>query len=96
MTGCPMHATSNGERIVLEEAAQLDFSGKMSYGDYLQLDKVLSAQNPQSEEHDEMLFIVMHQVSELWMYVMKTYRQLLRNLLAFLGSWNNLFTPGMY
>jgi tryptophan 2,3-dioxygenase len=39
----------------------------MSYGDYLQLDKVLSAQNPQSEEHDEMLFIVMHQVSELWM-----------------------------
>ncbi|BDU56933.1 tryptophan 2,3-dioxygenase (plasmid) [Limnohabitans sp. TEGF004] len=67
MTGCPMHATSNGERIVLEEAAQLDFSGKMSYGDYLQLDKVLSAQNPQSEEHDEMLFIVMHQVSELWM-----------------------------
>ena len=67
MTGCPMHATSNGERIVLEEAAQLDFSGKMSYGDYLQLDKVLSAQNPQSEEHDEILFIVMHQVSELWM-----------------------------
>ena len=67
MTGCPMHATSNGERIVLEEAAQLDFSGKMSYGDYLQLDKVLSAQNPQSEEHDEMLFTVMHQVSELWM-----------------------------
>lgn len=67
MTGCPMHVTSDGERIVLEEAAQLDFSAKMSYGDYLQLDKVLSAQNPQSEEHDEMLFIVMHQVSELWM-----------------------------
>lgn len=67
MTGCPMHAMSDGERIVLEEAAQLDFSEKMSYGDYLQLDKVLSAQNPRSEEHDEMLFIVMHQVSELWM-----------------------------
>lgn len=67
MTGCPMHANSDGERIVLEEEAQLDFSGKMSYGDYLQLDKLLSSQTPQSEEHDEMLFIVMHQVSELWM-----------------------------
>jgi tryptophan 2,3-dioxygenase len=67
MTGCPMHAMSDGERIVLEENAQLDFSQKMSYGDYLQLEKVLSAQLPQSKEHDEMLFIVMHQVSELWM-----------------------------
>ena len=65
MTGCPMHANSDGERIVLEEEAQLDFSGKMSYGDYLQLDKLLSSQIPQSEEHDEMLFIVMHQVLSL-------------------------------
>lgn len=67
MTGCPMHPTSDAERIVLAEDAQLDFGGKMSYGDYLQLDKVLSAQNPKSQEHDELLFIVMHQVSELWM-----------------------------
>ncbi len=67
MSGCPMNASSDAETIVFAENAQLDFSGKMSYGDYLQLDKVLSAQNPKSQEHDEMLFIVMHQVSELWM-----------------------------
>lgn len=67
MTECPMHALSDGERIVIEEDTQLEFSDKLSYGDYLQLDKVLSAQHPHSEKHDEMLFIVMHQVSELWM-----------------------------
>ena len=67
MSGCPMNAASDAENIVFAEDAQLDFSGKMSYGDYLQLDKVLSAQNPKSQEHDELLFIVMHQVSELWM-----------------------------
>ena len=67
MPGCPVQAISNGERIVSDEAAELDFSEKMSYGDYLQLEKVLSAQVPKSQEHDEMLFIVMHQVSELWM-----------------------------
>jgi len=39
----------------------------MSYGDYLCLDQILSAQNPQSQAHDEMLFIVQHQTSELWM-----------------------------
>ena len=39
----------------------------MSYGQYLQLDKVLSAQKPLSGQHDEMLFIVIHQASELWM-----------------------------
>jgi tryptophan 2,3-dioxygenase len=62
-----MNASSDAETIVFAENAQLDFNGKMSYGDYLQLDKVLSAQSPKSQEHDEMLFIVMHQVSELWM-----------------------------
>jgi tryptophan 2,3-dioxygenase len=67
MSGCPMNASSDAETIVFAENAQLDFNGKMSYGDYLQLDKVLSAQSPKSQEHDEMLFIVMHQVSELWM-----------------------------
>ena len=39
----------------------------MSYGDYLCLDAVLSAQHPLSEAHDELLFIVQHQTSELWM-----------------------------
>ena len=47
--------------------AKLDFSKDMSYGDYLQLDKILDAQQPLSPAHDEMLFIVQHQTSELWM-----------------------------
>ena len=50
--------------------AQLDFSADMSYGDYLQLDAVLGAQHPLSPAHDEMLFIVQHQTSELWMKLM--------------------------
>ncbi len=49
------------------EAAKVDFSRDMSYGDYLHLDEVLGAQHQRSEAHDEMLFIVQHQVSELWM-----------------------------
>ncbi len=52
------------------ESAQLDFSRDMSYGDYLGLDQVLSAQKPLSPAHDEMLFIVQHQTSELWMKLM--------------------------
>ena len=50
-----------------EDAAKVDFSRDMSYGDYLHLDAVLGAQQRRSGAHDEMLFIVQHQVSELWM-----------------------------
>jgi tryptophan 2,3-dioxygenase len=42
----------------------------MSYGDYLQLDAILQAQKPLSPHHDEMLFIIQHQTSELWMKLM--------------------------
>ena len=42
----------------------------MSYGDYLHLDQVLNAQHPLSPDHNEMLFIVQHQTSELWMKLM--------------------------
>jgi tryptophan 2,3-dioxygenase len=42
----------------------------MSYSDYLQLDTVLAAQHPLSGAHDEMLFIIQHQASELWMKLM--------------------------
>jgi len=49
------------------DGAQTDFRDLMSYSDYLHLEKVLDAQKPLSSEHDEMLFIVQHQVSELWM-----------------------------
>jgi len=56
--------------IVQSEKAQLDFSRSMSYGDYLQLDAILGAQQPLSPAHDEMLFIIQHQTSELWMKLM--------------------------
>lgn len=47
--------------------AHTDFSGEMSYGDYLALDQVLAAQRPLSDNHNEMLFIIQHQATELWM-----------------------------
>jgi len=58
------------EAIVRAEKAQLDFSQTMSYGDYLHLDEILHAQHPLSPAHDEMLFIIQHQTSELWMKLM--------------------------
>ena len=70
---CPFSqnpASATPEAIVHAERAQLDFSQSMSYGDYLQLDAILSAQKPLSPAHDEMLFIVQHQTSELWMKLM--------------------------
>jgi tryptophan 2,3-dioxygenase len=49
------------------EGAEMSFRERMSYGDYLQLRPVLSAQTPLSTAHDELLFIIQHQTSELWM-----------------------------
>jgi tryptophan 2,3-dioxygenase len=83
MSGCPFSSgastpvpnTETSEdmstsHILQEEKAQLDFSQSMSYGDYLQLDAILNAQKPLSPDHNEMLFIVQHQTSELWMKLM--------------------------
>ncbi len=50
-----------------DERIEWDLSGKMSYADYLGLDRILQAQDLRSGHHDEMLFIVIHQVSEMWM-----------------------------
>jgi tryptophan 2,3-dioxygenase len=50
-----------------ESGAHVDFSGEMSYGDYLGLDRILDAQNRRSANHNEMLFIIQHQTTELWM-----------------------------
>ncbi|MFD1327486.1 tryptophan 2,3-dioxygenase [Mycoplana ramosa] len=50
-----------------KEGAQMSFKDRMSYSDYLDLEKVLNAQSPLSSAHDEMLFIIQHQTSELWM-----------------------------
>ncbi|OSQ28548.1 tryptophan 2,3-dioxygenase [Thalassospira sp. MCCC 1A03138] len=49
------------------EGARTDFSDQMSYGDYLALDAVLTAQHPLTDAQDELLFIIQHQTSELWM-----------------------------
>tara|TARA_R110002020_G_scaffold14638_4_gene51810 strand:+ start:792 stop:1634 length:843 start_codon:yes stop_codon:yes gene_type:complete len=50
-----------------KEGATMNFDGRMSYGDYLSLDSVLGAQKTRTDAHDEMLFIIQHQTSELWM-----------------------------
>src|SRR5438128_3452208 len=50
--------------------AQTDLRNTMSYGDYLGLDQILSAQHPLSPNHNEMLFIIQHQTSELWIKLM--------------------------
>ncbi|HEY2188549.1 MAG TPA: tryptophan 2,3-dioxygenase [Caldimonas sp.] len=63
----PDPSQSNPDEIVAREHAKVDFSRDMSYGDYLHLDEILGAQHLRSGAHDEMLFIVQHQVNELWM-----------------------------
>ena len=52
------------------DGAQMAFDGRMAYGDYLALDAVLGAQRPISDAPDELLFIIQHQTSELWMKLM--------------------------
>ena len=49
------------------DGAVTDLRAKMSYGDYLATDTLLAAQTPLSDAHDELLFIIQHQTSELWM-----------------------------
>jgi tryptophan 2,3-dioxygenase len=66
----PLPHTASASEIVNQEKPLLDMSGSMSYGDYLQLDALLSAQKPRSPDHNEMLFIIQHQTSELWMKLM--------------------------
>ena len=65
------NAASN-ERTIESEIVT-DFRDRMSYGSYLQLDKLLAAQVPVSDpvHHDEMLFIIQHQTSELWLKLMR-------------------------
>jgi tryptophan 2,3-dioxygenase len=49
------------------EGAQMAFDGRMSFGDCLRIDSILGAQHLLTGAHDEMLFIIQHQTSELWM-----------------------------
>jgi tryptophan 2,3-dioxygenase len=64
--------TENDNTRSLESGVRRDFRQAMSYGDYLRLDLILSAQQPLSDppRHDELLFIVQHQTSELWLKLM--------------------------
>ena len=48
----------------------VDLAGRMTYGDYLQLDTLLAAKKPLSDKHDEHLFIIIHHVHELWLNLM--------------------------
>src|SRR5690348_4760074 len=65
----PMSDDKSSNRRELEAGLELDLKNRLTYGGYLQLDQLLSAQKPLSSppHHDEMLFIIQHQVAELWM-----------------------------
>ncbi|MEV6491942.1 tryptophan 2,3-dioxygenase [Actinoplanes sp. NPDC051633] len=69
----------------LEDGIVQDFKVNLSYGKYLHLDEILDAQHPVSrpEHHDELLFILQHQTSELWLkLVLHELREVLRRLAA--------------
>lgn len=68
--GCPMGHGTGDANADGWHGAQMDFARDMSYGDYLGLDQILNAQHPLSPDHNEMLFIVQHQTTELWMKLM--------------------------
>ena len=51
----------------LEKGIHTDLGDRLTYGKYLRLDDILNAQDRVSDEHDEMLFIIIHQASELWL-----------------------------
>ena len=63
----PDKSPSSSQGHDLAKEAHVDFSTAMSYGDYLHLDELLACQRPVSQQHDEMLFIIIHQATELWM-----------------------------
>jgi tryptophan 2,3-dioxygenase len=67
----------------IEDGVATDLRGELTYAGYLQLPTLLSAQQPVSDHHDEMLFIVQHQVTELWL---KQLVHELRSAIALIGS----------
>jgi tryptophan 2,3-dioxygenase len=83
-----VNAMSSGDEArsvrAIEEGVQRDFSSAMSYGDYLGLDQLLTAQHPRSipPQHDELLFIIQHQVAELWLKLTLHELRSARSLIA--------------
>jgi tryptophan 2,3-dioxygenase len=67
----------------IEEGVRTDLAGTMTYGGYLDLDHLLGAQHPRSDHHDELLFIIQHQVTELWL---KLLIHELRAAIAYLAA----------
>ncbi|MFC4077828.1 tryptophan 2,3-dioxygenase [Salinithrix halophila] len=59
--------SQHGKEKQWESNIHTNFNNEMTYGDYLQLDTILSSQRRLSGHHDELLFIIIHQASELWM-----------------------------
>ncbi|GAB3262055.1 tryptophan 2,3-dioxygenase family protein [Alteromonas gracilis] len=84
-TVLPMQEESDPRSVRdLEDGIERDFTTRLSYGAYLDLDRLLSAQHPRATppQHDELLFIVQHQTSELWLkllvHELRSARDLLR------------------
>ena len=80
----PVRMTLDRNERPLEAGIHTDLSGRMTYGGYLHLDRLLTSQHPLSDppHHDEMLFIVQHQTSELWLKLMIHELRSARALLA--------------
>ena len=68
----------------LEDDIVTDLRARLSYGEYLHLEELLGAQHPLSrpEHHDELLFIIQHQTSELWMHLVLHELRSARSLIA--------------
>jgi tryptophan 2,3-dioxygenase len=79
MSEVPADPTRPGRVDLSDEKVHWDLGSSQSYGEYLQLERLLGSQQPLSFEHDEMLFIIVHQTSELWM---RLFRHELDGVLA--------------
>lgn len=66
----------------IEPGVKTDLAGQLDYGGYLALDRLLTSQRPVSSSHDELLFIVIHQTTELWLKVMVHELRAARQMIA--------------
>ena len=66
----------------VEPGVKTDLAGQLDYGGYLALDRLLTSQRPVSSSHDELLFIVIHQTTELWLKVMVHELRAARRMIA--------------
>ena len=86
----------------IEGSVVTDFADRMTYGGYLDLPTLLSAQRPISrpEHHDELLFIIQHQTTELWLklvlHELETARDLLRAVGGYTGESDHGATKSVY